>query len=485
MNKVKDIARNTSYLTLALVIQKLISFSYFIILARYLGMEILGQYYTAVAFTTILALIIDLGFTNILIREVAKDQTKTNKWMRPIIGLKFILAILAALVAYALAKIAAYDSLVLSLIAVSFLAMLLDSFTNTFFSVIRGFHNLKYESLAAIGFQVIIFILGLSMMQAGLSAPWLMVAMATASLINFIFAASVARLKFKLNILPQFNWPLTKKIFLLSWPFAVYNILQRIYSYLDSLLLGFLANYVQVGLYQIAFKIVFALQFLPLAFIASLYPAMSAYWQNNRGQLSITFKRAINYLIIISLPIIFGVIAISQQVVALMGAEAAAVWPLRIIMLSLFFIFLNFPVGSLLNACDKQKRNTLNMAIVAVSSIILNIIFIPKWQAVGASFTVLVTNILLLILGLVASRSLIEYRFKHSFAVLFKAVFTSLLMALLVFKGQTIINLYLSIIIGALFYFIFLYFLGGFNKEDINSIIKSFTKKKNIEIINN
>lgn len=478
MDRVKNIAKNTSYLTLALIIQKLISFSYFIILARYLGMEVLGQYYTAVAFTTILALVIDLGFANILIREVAKDQKKTHTWLRPIIGLKLILSLLAAVLAYLFAFLAGYDTLVLNLIAISFFAMIFDSFTNTFFSVIRGFHNLKYESIGAIGFQIIVFAFGLSLMQFAYSALWIMSVMALAAFVNFVFSSLVARFKFKLNILPQFNYSLSKKILIISWPFAIYNILQRIYFYLDSLLLGFLANYVQVGLYQIAFKIVFALQFLPLAFIASLYPAMSAYWKKNREQLLVTFNRAINYLIIISLPIIFGVIAISEDVVVLMNADYEAVWPLRIIMLSLFFIFLNFPVGSLLNACDRQKRNTFNMGLVALASMILNLILIPIFQAIGASITVLLTNAFLLILGLRACRKIINYRFKDSFKVLFKSLFTALLMAILIYLTQGYINLYISVVFGAIFYFVFLFYIDGFKKQDIYSIIQSLKKQK-------
>ncbi len=474
MNKVKDIAKNTSYLTLALIIQKVISFSYFIILARYLGMEVLGQYYTAVAFTTILALVVDLGFSNILIREVAKDQKKTSLWLRPIIGLKLVLSILAGILAYTIAYIAGYETLVLNLILISFLAMLFDSFTNTFFSVIRGFHNLKYESIAAVSFQVIIFIFGFTLMRLNYSAIWIMSVMALASFINFIFSSLVAKFKYKLNTLPQFNYSLSIKILIISWPFALYNILQRIYSYLDTLFLGFLANYAQVGIYQIAFKIVFALQFLPLAFIASFYPAMSAYWKSNQTQLLITFKRAFNYLIIISLPIIFGVIMIAPEVVTIMGADREAVWPLRIIMLSLFFIFLNFPVGSLLNACDRQKRNTLNMAIVTASSILLNLILIPLYQALGASITVLITNCLLLVLGLRATRKIIKYSVIDSFSILFKSLISAILMALLIYVLNIYIPLFIVIVISALFYFLLLFLLKAYRKEDISSILQSF-----------
>lgn len=72
-NKIKNIAKNTSYLTLALVIQKVISFLYFVILARNLDPEFLGKYYFAISFTTIFAIFIDFGLVNYLTRETAKD----------------------------------------------------------------------------------------------------------------------------------------------------------------------------------------------------------------------------------------------------------------------------------------------------------------------------------------------------------------------------------------------------------------------------
>ena len=54
MLKINNIARNTSYLTLALILQKIISFTYFTLLARYVGPVSLGKYYFAISFTTIL-----------------------------------------------------------------------------------------------------------------------------------------------------------------------------------------------------------------------------------------------------------------------------------------------------------------------------------------------------------------------------------------------------------------------------------------------
>lgn len=474
--KISNITKNTSYLTLALIIQKIISFFYFVLIARYLGMDLLGQFYTAIAFTTILALVMDLGLNNVLIREVAKRKELANTWLQSVLALKLLLALLSLILALILVYILNYEILIIKLIAISFFSMFFDSLSNTFLSVIRAFHNLKYESISAVLFQSTVLILAFIYLRNSSGVLWLMSAMASAAFIVFLFSTTIAKWKFKLKIGPRFNFQLSKKILTLSWPFALYNILHRFYTYFDSLLLGLLASYFQVGLYQIAFKIILALQFLPLAFIASLYPAMSSYWQNDRRQLAISFRRAFNYLIIIALPVIFGVIIVAPEIVKLLEADQMAILPLRIIIISLLFVFLNFPVGSLLNACDRQKTNTLNMGITTVFSIVLNLILIPIYQALGASITVLLSTGLMFVLGLRASRKLIDYRLKYSLSIFLKALLSALLMLALVYFSLPYLHLLISVVLGVIVYFFSLYLFKGFSRADVLSLISIFKK---------
>jgi O-antigen/teichoic acid export membrane protein len=476
MQKVANIAKNTSYLTLALVIQKVISFSYFVLLARFLGIESLGQYYTALAFTTVFAIFIDLGFANALTREIAKEQEKTSSWLGSVLAMKIVLATVTFMVALLIAFFV-YDPILLALISVSAISMVLDSFTNTFFAVVRGFHNLKYESISAVLFQLIVFIFGLIAISLDWPLISFLLVIVLASLFNFIYSLLIVKKKLKVSIRPNWSLRPARLIFQISWPFALYNIFQRLFTYLDSLLLGFIAGYGQVGVYQIAFKLIFALQFLPMAFTASLYPAMSSYWQNNRDQLRTSFERALNYLLILSLPIIFGIFALADKIIPLFKAGPEAIWPLRISIIALFFIFLNFPVGSLLNACDRQKRNTLNMGIAMSFSVFMNIILIPLWQAVGASITVLLSNALMLILGLFSIRGLISYKPLNNLKVLFKGLLSAALMAVLIFFIKQYVHVFVAVLIAGSAYFLALFLLGGFSRSDIDSIVKSFRAK--------
>lgn len=479
MTKVANIAKNTSYLTLALILQKIISFTYFTLLARYIGPAFLGKYYLAISLTTIFAIFIDLGFANVLTREVAKKEDEAQKWLGNILSIKIPLAFFAAVSLIVLVNVLDYDNLTRNLVYVSCISMILDSFTSVFFATSRGRHNLKYESISSIVFQIIVLVVGYSALVLGHGLVFAMGALALASIFNFIYSLCIVAYKLRVKIKLAFDKAFVKEVFIISWPFAVFAIFQRLYTYLDSVLLSIFAGDEQVGLYQVAFKIIFALQFLPQAFTASLYPALSAYWKNNREQLAVTFERAMNYLIIISLPIVFGIFALADEVVLLFKSDYdAAAWPLKISIISLFFIFLNFPIGSVLNACDAQKKNTRNMIIVTIVSVVLNLILIPMYKALGASIVVLSTNALMFVLGLRESKKIVGSLKNKVSSLFFKALAASLIMASLVFFGSTYINIFVLVAIGGLVYFVALYLFGGFKKEDIISIRSSFKTKK-------
>ena len=452
-----------------------ISFFYFTLLARFLGPGDLGKFYFAISFTTIFAILIDLGLANVLTREVAKNQDKVARLIGSILSIKVPLAIISVFLALLIINISPGDPLVKILVYISIFSMVLDSFTSTFYAAIRGFHNLKYESIAAVVFQLIVLVFGYGSLLLGGGLYFAMGALALASLFNFTYSFWVAKVRLKIPIKLVYDKVLIKSLIFISWPFALYAVFQRLYTYLDSVLLSYLAGDVQVGLYQIAFKIVFALQFLPLAFTASVYPALSKYWQSDREQLEVTFARALNYLTIISWPIIVGTFLLADKIVLLFSdGYAAAVLPLQIAILALFFIFLNYPIGSLLNACDLQKRNTRNMIITAIFSISLNIILIPRFAAMGAVITVVLSNFLMFTLGIFSISRLVKYNFKKNLSTLGKSLLASSLMGLSIILLKSILPLLLIVLLSALLYLVLLYLLGGIKREDLAGVFKSF-----------
>ncbi len=474
-----NITRNTSYFTLALVLQKVVSFTYFTLLARNLGPENLGKYYFAISFTTIFSIIMDLGLVSVVTREVAKKNQSAEELLGTVLSIKLPLTLLALGCIFVAAQIAGYGGEIKLLVYLAAIGAALDSFTVAFYGVIRGFHNLFFESISSVVFQLIVMTGGLVFIHLGYSLPFVFSSLAMASTFNFIYSYSILSRKIGVKIKFHLDGQLLKKIVLIAVPFGIFAIFQRIYTYLDSVLLQHFAGNIYVGYYQISFKIIFALQFLPGAFIASLYPAMSRYWVSNRQQLAVSFEKAVIYLAIISLPISAGVIALSDKIILLFkSGYGEAILPMQIAILATLFIFINFPIGALLNACDRQKNNTANMIIITVISVALNFLLIPHFKAVGASITVLVTNFLMTILGFYWANRIIKIDARKMIVAFGKIALAAILMALVAFYLKTKLNIFLVVPVAGIFYLILIFIFKTISRGEIIYVIQSFLKKK-------
>ena len=90
----QKIAKNTTFYTSSLVIQKVLAFIYFWFISNNLFPDHLGKYVFALSFTTLFSILIDLGLSPILTREAAKSDEQANKYLKNILGLKIPLAII-------------------------------------------------------------------------------------------------------------------------------------------------------------------------------------------------------------------------------------------------------------------------------------------------------------------------------------------------------------------------------------------------------
>jgi len=175
--------------------------------------------------------------------------------------------------------------------------------------------------------------------------------------------------------------------------------------------------------------------------------------------------------------------SIADKVVILFKSEYSdAVLPLQINIAALVFVFLNFAIGAILNACDKQKINTINMMVVTVASIALNLFLIPRFQAIGASITVVITSLLAFVLGMAIIPKIVQYNHWKVFKNFLKVGFASLVMGFLAFTLKNYLNVFVVVLISAGTYFILLFLLGAFKKDDFKSIFDSFRKKPMDEV---
>ncbi|MDO8505826.1 MAG: flippase [bacterium] len=472
-----SVAKNTLYLTSALVGQKLLSFIYFTLIARFLGAETVGKYTFAIAFTTIFAIIAELGLTPVLVREIARAKSRAQEYLSTVLGIKCILAF----VAYSAVILGAYSlghpRLTLELIALAGVVMILDTIHFTLYGVLRGLQTLQYEAVGMVIGQVMTLAAGTVALLLKMPLHAFLIAMGIGSFFNVVIAFIVLQ-RHGIAAIPKISPKLARTVIGYAIPFALAGIFVRVYSYIDTVLLQHLRGDIEVGWYSVPYKITYAFQFFPMALSAAIYPALANTWISDRARTRWIFDHALLYCILLSLPISLGIFALAPEIImTVYGAEFVnSILPLQISIFGLLFIFLYFPVGALLNATNNQSVNTALMGITMFANIIANLILIPRFGAVGASIAAVSTNAFLWITTLIWALRILKPSASAA-RVFFKAFFAVAVMTYLVLTIKTRIPWPLSIPLGGIVYAGLLFALRAISPEDIRMFATLFRKE--------
>ncbi|MBI5022802.1 MAG: flippase [Candidatus Magasanikbacteria bacterium] len=441
-----NIAKNTIFLTSASVAQKIFSFIYFTLLARFIGVENTGLYITALSFSSLFSVLTDLGLNPVLIREGAKDNQNIAKVLGNILTIKLFLVAAAYGVLNLVVYLMGYGADLKELILISGLIMVLDSFSLSFYGALRSLQNLRFESIGVAGGQLMTVIVGFIVLYFKGGVMILLLALASGSLFNALWGLSALIRRY--HIWPRFFFTpaLLKRIIYYAAPFALAGIFVKVYSYVDVVMLSKMLGSQAVGWYGVAAKITFAFQFIPMAFAASLYPAMSNFFVYDKDRLKMTFEKGMLYLAMLALPIGAGLIAIAGIFVTnVYGASyQSSVLPLQIMAGSLIFSFLGFPIGSLLNACHRQNIQTSAMGATMVINIVMNLILIPWIGIIGSAIAALVGNFLLMLIGFFWVPKIITMPDRIFWLNILKVLLSSAIMGLLVWIAQPVLLKYLQ-----------------------------------------
>ena len=458
-----SLTKNATYITGALTIQKALSFIYFWFISNSLLPGQLGQYVFALSFAALFSMFMDIGLSPVLTREASREPEQANRYLRNVIALKLPLGAFSVLLAWLFIHLTGKPPEVRTLIYLASCITFLDSFSLSFWVVFRSRRMLGYESIATILVQIIIFVLGLTALRVSGEVQYLMAALLAASVFNFVFVSTLLATKLHMNILPKFDRQVVDKFLRLIPAFAIAGVLLKIYNSVDSVLLSYLVSDEAVGYFAIPAKVVSSLQqVIPGAFAAVIFPAFSFYHGTSVAQLAHTFRKAIEYLLVISIPLTAGILTLLPEIIATVWPTYKPIIPnFAIMTLAIPFIFLAFPTGYLLNATDRQVQNTWNRAIITALAVILNLALIPKFSYVGAGITFLITNVVLLFLDIWRTHQVIQITLKEWLSIIGRIALAAVGMVILIAGMKTILPIFIIIPAGAVVYFGLLHLFGG------------------------
>lgn len=473
MNEGHTVAKNTLFLTVGSVVQKLLAFVYFTLLARhFLPPEDVGRYLYALSYVAMFSVIVDFGMQPALIREIAKDRSRTGAIVSNTLGIKAVFAIATALIMLVAVQLTENDAIKIALVSIAAITLVLDSVQLTFYAVLRGYERLKYEALGVLIGQTITVATGALLLVFKQPLPFLMFSFVAGSLWNAGYSFSRARRLTGAKFGLSFDRGIWKELLSLSWPFMVAAVFVRIYSSADSVLLNRIAGNVVAAFYGVPYKFVFAFQFIPIALAAALYPAFAREFQTDKKRTGELFALSERYLMLIVFPLLAGMVVLAKPII--ITFYRAQYLPSVPIMMALAWClipaFLDYPVGALLNAARRQNVQTVLMGIVMALSIALNLILIPRFGAIGAAVAAISGNSILFIGGLAYAAKMVEIPWKRLLFSFLRIAVASAAMAGVVGFANGRVSVYVAIGMGVLVYVGALFIAREIGKPEVEKI---------------
>lgn len=237
-------------------------------------------------------------------------------------------------------------------------------------------------------------------------------------------------------------------------------IAMSLYAMLDTLMLGFMSSYSEVGFYNCAAHLSKAVIPIVTSLSAVAMPRITYYIKENNIQtIDILIRKSISIISFLCFPIAFGLCAIASRFVPLFfGHEfVGAINPLQILSFLVICVGLSSLFGvQILTAYGEDKSFLCSVVIGSILNICSNFLLIPHYGASGAAISSLMAEFVILAAMIVFVKKKVKVHVKG-----FKDAFCSLVFALFLFPIELIVSKYFSgwlniivfIIVGAISYF--------------------------------
>ena len=474
MQIAKRVAKNSGFLLINSFATKMISFFILLYIARYLGPADFGKYSFAFAFIYFFSFIPDLGIHKILVREAAKDEKAMDKLVGNATVVKSVLSVFAFLLCCLTISLTDYPPSTKNAVYVASLGLLAVSLSG-FGIVYEVKLRMDYSILFSVAGRLFLLISVLYLVQHNPDLNLFILVTVAADFVHNILMTGFSRRFVK----PQFKieYDLVKKIMLEALPIAVSTVFVMIYFRIDTVMLSFLTNDTDVGLYSAAYRITEALTFIPSVLMVSIYPVMSKYFHEK--------NKAFNYIYTMSFKLLFAsglllatvITFLSENIILAIGSEYYGSIPaLQVLIWATSFMFVNQLLSSTYIASGNQNVMAKISAFAALFNIGLNLILIPSYSYIGASIATLITEFLVMVYGM----HWIDENIVHK--NLYKEIIYPLIGVCIISAFMLISRNYANIaplsIVSILMFTAILYNTGWVGSEDI-ALFKKILPKRN------
>lgn len=388
------ILKQGSWLFLAQILTRVISFFYTIYLAKALGVSDFGLFITALSYFSIISAVADFGFNRFLIREVAQDKFKTNQLLWNITILRVTLTSILFAVFAVFLYMFDQDKMRVSLILLATLAILPQSIGMTFDGIFVAQRKLQFSSLALFISSVSNALIGIYLVNSDFGPTGAINALILSQL---IFAVVLFLLIIKNHGLhfPKIELSIIKKATIGSLPYGILGILGLLYFRIDAILLSYMKGSMEVGIYGAGFRFLEAVTVVPSVFFSALFPVF-ANMGNDPKKIKTLYFKSLRLMAGFGALALMGYLFFLPEIIRVFLPDyLSSTAVISILSLSIPFLLMQASAVSVLLSSDKYLKQVLMLSVLTLAfNIGLNLIFIPEFGFIAASWVTVLSEVL-------------------------------------------------------------------------------------------
>lgn len=367
-----------------------------------------GLYFALFNFTYLFQILNDFGIQNFNNRHVSQHPHLLGKYFSNFLALKVLLSIFYVLFTVSAAWSLGYHDRALALLLILSFNQVLVQLTFFLRSNLSGLGFYRLDSLlSALDKFLMLLTCGLLLWWSPLTGYFSVEAFAlaqTAALaLTALIVFAVLKSKTDFRIKPSWasNWragrPALAFLFKKSFPYALVILLMTAYTRLDGVLLERLEGPAHADVYAGAYRLLDACNMFGYLFASLLLPMFARMLKRGpevsgvRSLVSLSFK----LIWAGSVTLVAAVFFARQELVELMMPERASAYrwdTLGILIWAFVPVCATYIFSTLLTADERLMQMNRFFVFGLALDVVLNLLLIPRWQALGAAAATLGTQ---------------------------------------------------------------------------------------------
>lgn len=378
------IAKNTLYQIIARIVSSGTSFIISVIIARHFGIMGYGDFAKVSAVVTLFYLLSDFGFNAMFLQH---EDSKIH--FRDLFYLRFGISLLLILLVNILAFFLPYNRITgigfspdvrIGILMLS-LTLLTEGILYSSSAIFQRELKYNFFMISAITGAVMSLLVTAGVIILSLPLLYIFVGFVLGAVVESGTALFLTRE----TLFPVWIDRLfIKRLFQDTLPLTLMLVFNAIYFRVDMIILATIKSSTDVAIYDIAYKFFDFLVALPLFLSNALYPALLEHQKNNRIT-SQSIRKLAFVFFLLAIPVVVFIWIFAPFIRLIKIEFLPAMWPLRILSLSLPIFFVTSILQWILITKKQQKILAYIYFLSTIVNVILNLILIPRYSYLASA----------------------------------------------------------------------------------------------------